>query len=96
MGTAGLSYSLYLVLASFTSIRVHALLKSLPLCLITFVLSIVPVGVNFVGLLHSRCVTTMLTSLNGQAVFRLEITGQNIPLFGCTEMDNITTNLSQK
>ncbi|TBU54955.1 hypothetical protein BD310DRAFT_934729 [Dichomitus squalens] len=77
MGTAGLSYSLYLVLASFTSIRVHALLKSLPLCLITFVLSIVPVGVNF-------------------AVFRLEITGQNIPLFGCTEMDNITTNLSQK
>ncbi|TBU51717.1 hypothetical protein BD310DRAFT_1003631 [Dichomitus squalens] len=45
-GDAAVDYLLFIVLAAFTAIRVYALRRSLTLCAITAVLSLVPLGIN--------------------------------------------------
>ncbi|TBU52353.1 hypothetical protein BD310DRAFT_832408, partial [Dichomitus squalens] len=46
-GDSAIQYLLFIVLAAFTSIRVYALRRSLTLCAITAILSLVPLGFNF-------------------------------------------------
>ncbi|TBU54970.1 hypothetical protein BD310DRAFT_934764 [Dichomitus squalens] len=46
-GSSAVLYALFLIVAAFAAIRVYALRKSIPLCSITFVLAMVPFGVNF-------------------------------------------------
>ncbi|TBU22649.1 hypothetical protein BD311DRAFT_675584, partial [Dichomitus squalens] len=46
-GVAAVEYLLPIVLAAFTAIRLYALKRSLTLCAVTTVLSLVPLGINF-------------------------------------------------
>ncbi|TBU36581.1 hypothetical protein BD309DRAFT_878121 [Dichomitus squalens] len=85
---------------AFTALRVYALGRSLTLCAITAVLSLVPVGVNFVRLVHRMFVTILRklihTRVSQQANFGFGLTGENLVPFGCVAADNESIGLSQK
>ncbi|TBU60047.1 hypothetical protein BD310DRAFT_905623 [Dichomitus squalens] len=68
---------LNLIPAAFVAIRVYALGRSWFLCTMAIVLSVVPVGANFVN-------------------FWYQLTGKNIFLFGCEEIDHTPVALSTK
>ncbi|TBU22629.1 hypothetical protein BD311DRAFT_675624, partial [Dichomitus squalens] len=58
------------VFLAFTGIRVYALQRSLPLCLMTIALSLVPVGVNFVRSYQATFTCNVSTdALSGRLFF---------------------------
>ena len=82
------------MLPGFTAIRVYALRRSLCLGFLTFTLSIVPVGANFVN----PCIIDASSSCYGiniyeQVYFWSGLIGENISPLGCTEIISASTDL---
>ena len=82
---------------AFSTLRALALTRSYPLAVFVFCLSIVPIPVNLVG--PSTCPgisglpPATITNVAGQSEFCKGVTGLVIPLIGCAEDDNVSSNL---
>ncbi|TBU22605.1 hypothetical protein BD311DRAFT_742896 [Dichomitus squalens] len=94
-GINAVEYFTFMVLAAFTAIRVYALRRSLTLCAITAVLSLAPLGVDFVRLAHDMFIAILWILIHQKANFRIGLTGENIFPFGCTDLANVSISLAQ-
>lgn len=84
------------MLVAFSALRAYALSRNMSLSILIFLLSMVPIAVNFVSVPSSVEYSASYRAGISQVCFRFGLGGYTVPIVSCVGYNKIPVDLSRK